>query len=542
MAIKGSLREASLADVLQLLAMGQKTGCLSVTDHGSVGAIYFERGRICHAALTNRSDRLGEILVRSGAITAAQLEVGLDEQRARRGRKLGELLVEQGAISQNDLERAVRGQIEQIVFFLFTWTSGTFNFEPDVRPQQQVFLVAMNAESLLLEGARRVDEWSLIEKKIPSFDVVFQLDHRKLEMKAPELSREQERLVPLIDGQRDVSALADASGLGEFEVGKALYGLAMAGYLNNAPKRRDSVVRVVDSLAEEQVALGTALYRAGMYADAEEEFRRVLEQRPGDAKARSFLGLLQLRAGRWASAASHFEEAARARESAWPLFHHLALAYERAGNLSQAREALIEAASRGGSGDPRVLLSFGVIALREGDLATATTHLDSARKAFGESEIPAVWFHYASLVAALAGRTRDAVEILREGLTVHPRAARLHNNLAVALERSGAHADALVSAIAGARIDPGIPQLAKNIGDEQFRRGALDEAHDAYQRAVTIDETLGPDVWLKLGEIAASRRQFADARRCWERTLTLDPGNPAATAHLAALPDHATNG
>ena len=61
MAIKGSLREASLADVLQLLAMGQKTGCLSVTDRGSVGAIYFEHGQITHAALANRRDRLGEV-------------------------------------------------------------------------------------------------------------------------------------------------------------------------------------------------------------------------------------------------------------------------------------------------------------------------------------------------------------------------------------------------------------------------------------------------------------------------------------------------
>ena len=32
MAIKGSLKEASLPDVLQLLALGKKTGCLAVSD------------------------------------------------------------------------------------------------------------------------------------------------------------------------------------------------------------------------------------------------------------------------------------------------------------------------------------------------------------------------------------------------------------------------------------------------------------------------------------------------------------------------------
>ena len=37
MAIKGSLKEASLPDVLQLLSMGQKTGCLSVAERSNFG-------------------------------------------------------------------------------------------------------------------------------------------------------------------------------------------------------------------------------------------------------------------------------------------------------------------------------------------------------------------------------------------------------------------------------------------------------------------------------------------------------------------------
>jgi len=47
MAIRGSLKEASLPDVLQLLAMGQKTGCLSVNYRSNFGYIYFDRGRSC---------------------------------------------------------------------------------------------------------------------------------------------------------------------------------------------------------------------------------------------------------------------------------------------------------------------------------------------------------------------------------------------------------------------------------------------------------------------------------------------------------------
>ena len=73
----------------------------------------------------------------------------------------------QGAVSRDALHAQIRLQIEEAVYFLFTWMQGTFNFEADVHPEEQDLLVSINPESLLLEGARRVDEWSLIEKKIP---------------------------------------------------------------------------------------------------------------------------------------------------------------------------------------------------------------------------------------------------------------------------------------------------------------------------------------------------------------------------------------
>ena len=51
MAIKGSLKEASLPDVLQLLSMGKKTGCLSVTHRNNFGSIYFDKGKKVLGAL-----------------------------------------------------------------------------------------------------------------------------------------------------------------------------------------------------------------------------------------------------------------------------------------------------------------------------------------------------------------------------------------------------------------------------------------------------------------------------------------------------------
>ena len=229
MAIKGSLREASLPDVLQLLAMGQKTGCLSVTDRSNFGYIYFDRGRISYASIVNRRDRLGDMLVKAAVLTQTELDSAIDIQGTQhRHKRLGEILIEQQILSREELHRYIRIQIEEAVYYLFTWTQGTFSFEGDIRPDEHDFLVSINPESLLLEGARRVDEWSLIEKKIPSFDIIFGVDDGRLAASEAQLTPLQEQLLPLIDGRRDVTALIDASGAGEFEVGKALYGLATA--------------------------------------------------------------------------------------------------------------------------------------------------------------------------------------------------------------------------------------------------------------------------------------------------------------------------
>ena len=119
--------------------------------------------------------------------------------------------MELGALPRADLEEYMRLQIEEAVYYLFTWTSGTFNFEAGVRPEREDFLVRINPESLLLEGARRVDEWSLIEKKIPSFDLIFTVEPSHIGESAPTLTAEQRLLLPLLDGTRDVQQVIDAA-------------------------------------------------------------------------------------------------------------------------------------------------------------------------------------------------------------------------------------------------------------------------------------------------------------------------------------------
>src|SRR5438034_9030566 len=261
MAIKGSLREASLPDVLQLLSMGKKTGCLSVTHRNNFGYIYFDKGKISYASIVNRRDRIGDMLVKGELITHEQLQAAIDAQGKHRDKRIGDLLIELGSITREELHGHVRTQIEEAVYLLFTWNEGTFNFEADVHPERQDILVAINPESLLLEGARRVDEWSLIEKKIPTFDMVFVVDKDRLAISEAELTDTQQRILPLLDASRDVNQVIEDSGLGEFEIGKALYGLITAGFVHRAGRTASPAdAQMTDARVEEHRNLGIAFY------------------------------------------------------------------------------------------------------------------------------------------------------------------------------------------------------------------------------------------------------------------------------------------
>ncbi|MGH7605605.1 MAG: DUF4388 domain-containing protein [Gemmatimonadaceae bacterium] len=429
MAIKGSLKEASLPDVLQLLSMGKRTGCLGLSFHDSFGSIYFDTGRICHAAIVNRP---------------------LDTENA--------------------------------VYTLFTWTSGTFNFEQGVEPEEGAEKVSLDPQSVLLEGARRVDEWSLIEKKIPSFDVVFSIDRPRLTMNRDPLSPEQEALLPLIDGHRDINALIRDSGLGEFEIGKALYGLINASFLLPVGRKRTTPTLPRNASPLERRELASALYRAGMHDEALREFRALVEE-AADPVASFHLGLIALRRKEWASAVNAFMTAAPNAPTKTSLLHNLAIAYEQLGQLGKAKLVIDRAIAAGGKGDPLIQLESAVISAHLGDLQGAKVSLSEARSLWTSSPPPPVWFHYAARVAAMTDDPDREMLLLSAAAETHPESPILLNNLSAAYLKRGEYAHARDAAEKGIALAPELPQLRRNLS--AALEGIATEARAASQPAIS---------------------------------------------------------
>ncbi|HET7460259.1 MAG TPA: DUF4388 domain-containing protein [Longimicrobium sp.] len=531
MAIKGNLREAGLPDVLQLLAMGQKTGCLSLTDRSNFGYIYFDRGRITYASIVNRRDRLGDLLVKNGLLRAEDLFAAIDEQAKTPGDRLGEILVRRGNISREQLQHYIRIQIEEAVYFLFTWNQGSFQFEPDQRPEEGAMLVSINPENLLLEGARRIDEWSLIEKKIPSLDLVFDMDRSK-PIEGFELSDEQRKILPLIDGKRSVQDIIDDSGMVEFDVGKALFGLIQAGFAHPVGRRTIEVQQVPRARIDEHRNLGIAFYKTGMYEESTREFRRVAELQPTNPDARFHLGLIGLRKGDDRFALRYFREVVEIGGVRPSALHDMALALERLGRLQDARFAVDEAARMSPS-RPQVHLSRAILLLKQGDPHAAVEAFAKYREALGEKgKVPAAYYAFALLAEASAGRVDEALKLGEEGTSAHPHSAAVHLHYGAVRERRGEWEQAEALYRRAVEEDGELPQAHKALGDALYRRGAYDEAADSYRRAIALKGDLGDDVYFRLGNIHYKRMERPEAVKLWRRALEINPQNAVVRTNL----------
>ena len=233
MALEGTLKDLHIQDVFQLLDLGRKSGKLRVTSElrQSAGTVCFDRGGVVAAAVGSDPHPLGARLVRAGKITAADLDRARSMQTGGDPRRLGDILVGLGLISRRELDRQLKAQIEETIFELLRWSEGYFRFEEGATCHAAVEApVRFPTEALLMEAARRIDEWSRIGSKVSHLRLVPRLPPPE------EQGNEQLDLVPFewevlaaVDGTRDLHSLAEVLGRSEFEVARTVYGLTNAG-------------------------------------------------------------------------------------------------------------------------------------------------------------------------------------------------------------------------------------------------------------------------------------------------------------------------
>src|SRR5438876_1040787 len=411
MAIEGPLRELGIHDVFQLLDLSRKTGVLRVTSElcHNAGTVYFDGGTIIFAEIRCNPHRLGALLLRTGKITEADLERGRDMQE-RQGdkRRIGEILVALGAITPRELERQVRFQIEEVVFELMSWREGYFSFtEGPLTDMATEATVRIPTEALLMEGARRIDEWSRIEGRIPHLGVVPTLaapagsEQGGLDLLPPEWE-----MLAMVDGQRDLRTIASELGRSDFEVAKTLFGLESAGLValvdpGTVKRERSSitsdlaelVARAEDALQRRELEtlssqlaqdpdslvflrLGELLRQKGQFDAAHRVALTGLERHPHLADAHDLYARILADKRDYERAFDEWDMTLRIAPHHVGALKGLAFLYFKVGDVGQAVSHL-EAARRYAPDDPGVAQA---LALAQGGGSGAARHGSGGRR------------------------------------------------------------------------------------------------------------------------------------------------------------------
>lgn len=534
--IEGSLGDVSPSEVCRLIASGARSGILNLNDRTRIGYIQFERGDILSAAVVNRSERLGNLLVRRGLIEPHDLEEAIRSQSSRPDARLGEILVDSGKLAREALDAVVREQTREAVLDLLAWREGSYRFEErDAQESIRVVSSVIPTLDLVNEGVRRAREWTSIERRIPHFGVVLEVDSRFQpgpgDFKSIPLSS---TLYPLIDGIRSVARLVEETGHADFAVAQSLHAMLHARWIRllqtDAPS--EGVGEGDPGTVHQN---GISLLRSGRRTDAEGEFRRALELDPGRPDSTLALAELLMEGGRQGELMDLLEAPETSRWSPRQRIvrsRFRALALERIGDLPGALAELDRAASIEAP-DPRHALHRALLLLRTGRPAETLEELDRWRSA-DPSRVPepAVWHSTRILALAMSGDVRGAAQCGLDALQLHPRHPVLLLHTGAILERLG-DLEAAESCFTRAATESlPLAQIWKNLGDIAWRKGNEQVARAHYERAVQLDPWLGDDLYVKLGTLAFKEGDRALAAILWSRALEIRPDNSIARTNL----------
>lgn len=339
MAIEGPLRELGIQDVLQLLELAKKTGILLVRSErlNDEAVVHFDRGVVVFATRRRSMRMLGQQLLRAGKLTERELDRALAVQQEGAGQRLGGILVEQGSVGEDELIRHLKFQLEETIYDLLGWDEGYFRFEESEGINRSTPRVEVRIESLLMEGARRIDEWARLESRVPHPECVPMLAESEGDGGQPvDLHPDEWEVLAEIDGERDLRRIAAHVGKSSFDVAKIVFGLSSMGVVHV----EDRPMRLPDRELDGELKDLERRLADGAYEEVERRAAKLEPAYAHHAEMPLVAGRALAAQGRMRAAKEAFERAVGLDPLSTKAHYHLGLAAIQIGELDRAEQAL----------------------------------------------------------------------------------------------------------------------------------------------------------------------------------------------------------
>lgn len=262
MALKGDLASVDLAQVFQMLALNQKVGMLSIQSPDTWKALYFDhRGVTLYYNEHLLLDRVLANMVRTGQLHTETVREARDHA-GNTGQTVVDSLLASGFVSEEDLEGGFQREMEEEIYDLFFWKDARFEFFEgaaafegrDGVVNESFFFTT---DSLIMEAARRIDEWAFIQDRVPGPEEIYRSAHDGSNIM--ELDDTSLSVLELTDGKRNVQRLIEVTGVPPFHVYKSLAVLLDKGQVEQVPAQ-DMIYAAKESVAEGRLQDAINLY------------------------------------------------------------------------------------------------------------------------------------------------------------------------------------------------------------------------------------------------------------------------------------------
>ena len=269
-----------LAELLQWVTLGRKTGSLTFIRNKSKNYIYFKTGQIISSRSNEPTKQLGHFLLFQGKITEAQLKRALEIQQQTR-MTLGKVLAQERMVAPDDIQAAIQERTREVIYDLFLLDDGYFHFTANGYDPQELIVVNLDVNSIIFEGVRRKDEWGRIRRVFPSSDAILRVCPGS-DLKVLSLTALQRKLLYHVTQAKPISEIILELHGSEFAVTFELFQL-----------HENGVVEVMESPAAMEVkaspvtafSQGMALMQTGNYHEAIAAFQEALRLDPHNAQA-----------------------------------------------------------------------------------------------------------------------------------------------------------------------------------------------------------------------------------------------------------------
>jgi len=231
--VRGDIRGSGTPKILRTILLSGESGVLSFWNGVFTKRIFISRGRIVQITSNDPDERLGEILLVDGRITARQFVEA--SKLIRPGKRLGTILVEISALDPEDLIPAITNQARLMLFELFNWTSGTYEMSLGDVDESEFVPLNLSSDEVIAQGMRKLRCWSRVFAGIMSLETVFvrvpevETWHLKVE-----LQDDEQTVLSRVNGRATVEQISDLSFGSSFETCRTLWMLSVLGLVNRA--------------------------------------------------------------------------------------------------------------------------------------------------------------------------------------------------------------------------------------------------------------------------------------------------------------------